>query len=333
MSINAYAALSAREKLVAFSYENEKIKDNEVTVKVSHCGICHSDVHLIDNDWSNNCYPLVPGHEIVGTITDKGDKVQHLAIGQRVGIGWQCGCCYECSECITSNENLCSKSVAVATGHYGGFANYVRSEARFAIPIPDSLPSEQAAPLLCGGITVYNPLRNYNIRPDMKVAVVGVGGLGHLAIQFYRAYGCEVTAISHSSNKKIESLEFGAHHFIATSNQELSGMENYFDFILTTAHVDLNWLKLVNSLKPNGKLCLVGAATNINVPVMALLMGQKSIVTSMIGSPYRIQEMLEFAARQRVLAKTEIFKLNNVNQAIERVRDNSVRYRAVLDCS
>lgn len=172
MPINGYAALGVGEKLVPYSYENEKIKPHEVTIKVSHCGICHSDIHLIDNDWSTNSYPLIPGHEIVGTITDKGSEVKHLDIGQRVGVGWQCGACLECEHCINSDENLCSKNQATAVNHFGGFANYVRSEARFAIPIPDALPSEQAAPLLCGGITVYNPLRNYDIRPDMKVAVV-----------------------------------------------------------------------------------------------------------------------------------------------------------------
>lgn len=333
MSIHAFAALGVSEKLVPFTYDSDPIKSHEVTIKISHCGICHSDIHLIDNDWSTNSYPLVPGHEIIGVVTDKGNAVTHLEIGQRVGVGWQCSSCLECKQCTTGNENLCSRNQATAAGHHGGFANYVRSDSRFAIPIPDALPSEQAAPLLCGGITVYNPLRNFNIRPDMKVAVVGIGGLGHLALQFYRAYGCEVTAISHTENKKEEALEFGAHHFIASRNQELSNMANYFDFILTTAHVNLNWQALVNALAPNGKLCLVGAADNITVPVFSLISGQKSIVSSVIGSPARIKEMLEFAARQRVLAQTELFKLSDVNDAIKKVRENKVRYRAVLDCS
>ncbi|MBP9722114.1 MAG: NAD(P)-dependent alcohol dehydrogenase [Gammaproteobacteria bacterium] len=333
MTINAYAALAAKEKLVPYSYNNAELKDNEVNIKISYCGICHSDIHLIDNDWNMDGYPLVPGHEVVGTINDKGRKVRNLEVGQRVGVGWQCGACYECPSCITGNEQLCPQSVATAVHHYGGFANYTRCDARFAIPILTSLQSEHVAPLLCGGITVYNPLRNYNIRPDMKVAVVGIGGLGHLAVQFYRAYGCEVTAISHSENKREEALEFGAHHFFATKNNDYNSLENYFDFILTTATVDLNWLGLVNALKVNGKLCLVGAAKNITVPVLPLLMGQKSIVTSLIGSPARIHEMLEFAARQRIIAKTELFKLSAVNEAIQKVRDNTVRYRAVLDCN
>lgn len=332
MTINAYAALSCKEKLVPFNYSNDKLKDHEVNIKISHCGICHSDVHLIDDDWGLGGYPLIPGHEVIGTITEKGSNVAHLEVGQRVGIGWQCGACYECHSCTTGDEQLCVKSTATAVGHYGGFANYTRCDARFAIPIPDSLPSEQAAPLLCGGITVYNPLRNYNIRPDMRVAVVGIGGLGHLAVQFYRAYGCEVTAISHSDNKKDEALEFGAHRFFSSKKGDYSDLQNYFDFILTTPQVDLNWLGLVNALKPKGMLCLVGVAKNITIPIQPLLMGQKSIVTSLVGSPARISEMLEFAARQRVMAKTELFKLNQVNEAIQKVRDNTVRYRAVLDC-
>ncbi len=333
MSVNAYAALAAREKLVPFNYNNHALQDNEVNIKISHCGICHSDIHLIDNDWSMNGYPIVPGHEVVGVITEKGSKVKNLEVGQRVGLGWQCSCCYECDACITGQEPLCTQSVATAVHHYGGFANYTRADARFVIPIPTNLQSENAAPLLCGGITVYNPLRTYNVRPDMRVAVVGIGGLGHLALQFYRAYGCEVTAISHSDNKRDAALEFGAHHFFAAKNNDYKDLENNFDFILTTATVDLNWAGLVNALKPNGKLCLVGAAQNISLPVLPMLMGQKSIVTSLIGSPARIHEMLEFAARQRIVAKTELFKLNAVNEAVQKVRDNTVRYRAVLDCS
>lgn len=333
MSVNAYAALSAKEKLVPFSYDNSELSDNEVHIKISHCGICHSDIHLIDNDWQTNFYPLVPGHEIVGEIIHKGNKVKNLNIGQRVGVGWQCGSCYECNYCITGQEQLCNHNQATAVGHYGGFANHIRSDARFAVPIPNELPSEQAAPLLCGGVTVYSPLRNYDIKPNMRVAVVGIGGLGHMAIKFYRAYGLEVTAISHSENKKEEALEFGAHNFVCSKNQELTDYQNYFDFILNTTFVDLNWTGLVNSLRGNGKLCLVGAANNITVPVFPMLTGQKSIVTSVIGSPSMISEMLEFAARHNVTAKTELFKLSDVNKAIEKVRNNSIRYRAVLDCA
>ncbi len=330
MPIHAYAVLDPKDKLVPFSYENKPIDPHEVTIKVTHCGICHSDIHLIDNDWGVSKYPLVPGHEIIGTVSDKGSQVTHLEIGQRVGIGWQCGSCLECNYCISGNENLCAKNQATAVMHHGGFAHYVRSDARFAIKIPQNLPSEHAAPLLCGGITVYNPLRNYDIRPDMKVAIVGIGGLGHMAVQFYRAYGCHVTAISHSENKKDEAIELGAHEFISTKTQDLTKFENKFDFILTTAHVDLDWQGLVNALRPNGKLCLVGVANNISVPVFSLISGQKSIVSSVIGSPYRISEMLEFAARQRILPKVEVFKLSEVNEAICKVRENTIRYRAVL---
>lgn len=333
MPINSYAVMDCGDKLVPFSYENKPIGNHEVTVKVTHCGICHSDIHLIDNDWGVSTYPLVPGHEIIGEITDKGQDVNHLEVGQRVGIGWQCGACLECRYCIQGEENLCSQNQPTAVNHFGGFANYVRSDARFAIQIPESLPSEQAAPLLCGGITVYNPLRNYSIRPDMKVAVVGIGGLGHMALQFYRAYGLEVTAISHSENKREEALELGAHHFICSKTQDLSKFENYFDMVLTTAHVDLDWQGLVKTLRPNGKLCLVGVASNITVPVSDLINSQKSIVTSVIGSPARIHEMLEFAARQRILPKVEVFKLADVNTAVEKVRDGDIRYRAVLDCT
>lgn len=207
MKISAYAAHEEKGSLHSFEYETLALAPDEVEVMVSHCGICHSDVHLVDNDWGVSDFPLVPGHEVIGTVAALGSAVSEFKVGQRVGIGWQCGSCLECDDCRRGEENLCSKSQPVAVGHYGGFADRVRSNARFVFPIPDALSSENAAPLLCGGITVYSPFRHYDVKPYMKVGVIGIGGLGHLALQFARAFGCEVTAFSHDPSKEKEARD------------------------------------------------------------------------------------------------------------------------------
>jgi alcohol/geraniol dehydrogenase (NADP+) len=190
MIVHAYAALHAKGPLKPFDYSSEKLAVDEVEVTVSHCGICHSDVHMVDDNWAITTFPLVPGHEIIGVVAAVGSTVERFKVGQRVGIGWQCSSCLTCENCRRGEENLCSKSQGVIVGHHGGFAGSVRAHERFVIPIPDALQSENAAPLLCGGVTVYSPLRLHQIGPHMKVGIIGIGGLGHLALQFANAFGC-----------------------------------------------------------------------------------------------------------------------------------------------
>jgi uncharacterized zinc-type alcohol dehydrogenase-like protein len=299
---------------------------------ISHCGICHSDIHLIDNDWFMSMYPLVPGHEIIGTITAMGKEVNGLSIGQRVGLGWQSGSCLNCEWCNSGQENLCKNNIATCVGRFGGFADFVYTDHRFAFPIPEKLDSETAAPLLCGGITVYSPLRIYNLMPHHKIGIIGIGGLGHLALQFAKAMGCEVTAISSSPNKETNARSFGAHHFIDSNNEkQMKSAQGTLDFILSTAYVSLNWITFINLLKPNGRLNFVGASQgNVEIPVGMLVIGQKTISGSVIGGRAMIQEMLSFAARNNVKAKTELLPLSDVNNAIEKVRKNQARYRMVL---
>lgn len=332
MKIQAYAAFSAKGVLEPFSYETKPLLAEEVEVKISHCGICHSDVHLIDNDWKNSVYPLVPGHEIIGTISAVGSDVRHLQMGQRVGIGWQCGSCMNCEWCHKGEENLCGHSQGVALNHFGGFAEKVRSNAQFVIPIPAQLASENAAPLLCGGITVYSPLKYYGVQPYMKVGVIGIGGLGHLALQFARAFGCEVTAFSSDPSKEKEAKQFGAHHFVASKDDKaLQAHANSLDFILSTAHATLNWDAYLMVLRPHGKLCFVGvAADNLSIPVFSLLRGKKTICGSVIGAPNEITEMLNFAARHKIQALTQTLPMAKANEGLALVRANKARYRMVL---
>ena len=218
MTIHAHAAMAPRQTLNPFQYEPAGLGPWDVEVAITHCGICHSDIHLIDNDWGISSYPLVPGHEIIGTVEDAGAEVKHLKKGQRVGVGWQRGSCLVCEQCLKGNENLCPENRATCVGNHGGFAERIRVDSRFAFPIPDALASENAAPLLCGGATVYSPLKNYGVVPSMRIGVIGIGGLGHLALQFANAFGCEVTAFSSTPDKEKEAGLFGAHRFIASAN-------------------------------------------------------------------------------------------------------------------
>jgi uncharacterized zinc-type alcohol dehydrogenase-like protein len=332
MKVLSYAALKEKLPLEKYEYELQELKDNEVEVKITHCGICHSDIHLIDNDWGISKYPLIPGHEIIGIVENTGKSVKHLKKGMRVGIGWQADSCGTCEYCLSGQEQLCSKNQPTCVGRPGGFAHSIIINSKFAIPIPEELDSDNAAPLLCAGITVYNPLRTYNVRPPMKVGVVGIGGLGHLALQFSHAFGCEVTAFSSTKEKEEEARSFGAHNFIAikdTSPGELRKYYNYFDFILSTVFVDLDWKLFVSLLKPNGRLNFVGAGGSLNIPI-PMLLNNKAISGSAIGSSGMIYEMLQFAARHKIKAKTELFPLEKVNDAIKKIKDNQIRYRAVL---
>jgi alcohol/geraniol dehydrogenase (NADP+) len=331
MSFHAYAAHSKKGALSPFVYNPSPLGPHDVEIRISHCGICHSDVHLVDGDWGMGSYPMVPGHELVGTIAALGAEVKHLEAGQRVGVGWQRGACLGCDSCIVGDENLCASNVATCVSNYGGFADRVRLDGRFAFPIPEGLASENAAPLLCGGVTVYSPLRRW-VKPSMKVGVVGIGGLGHLALQLARAMGCEVTAISSSPDKEDEARSFGAHRFLATREEKaLRSAAGTLDFVLSTVFVPQDWMGLLGALRPNGVLCFVGApAEPLKLPIGALLGGQKTVTTSVIGGRPAIREMLAFAARHGVAARVQIRPLAEADAALGEVRQGRARYRLVL---
>jgi uncharacterized zinc-type alcohol dehydrogenase-like protein len=330
--IHGLAAHAAGAQLVPYRYEPGELKAHEVEVKITHCGVCFSDVHLIDNDWGFSKYPFIPGHEIVGTVSAAGVEVRHLKIGQRVGIGWQADSCGICEWCRQGDEHLCAQSQPTCVGRNGGYADAIRVNSRFAIPVPDALESENAAPLLCGGITVYAPLRNHGVRPSSRVGVVGIGGLGHIGIQFARTFGAEVTALSTSKDKEAEARKLGAHHFVNTRDTaELKKVAGSFDFVLSTVSADQDWQALVNSLRPKGTLCVVGAAPSaISVQPFSLIGGQKAISGSPTGRPRDLYEMLDVAARHGVKAITERFPMAKANDAIAKVKKSKVRYRAVL---
>jgi uncharacterized zinc-type alcohol dehydrogenase-like protein len=294
--------------------------------------VCRSDVHLIDNDWGNSKYPFVPGHEIVGTVSAVGAGVKDRTVGERVGIGWQADSCGICEWCRQGDEHLCASSQGVCVGRNGGYADAVRVNSRFAIPVPEGLESENVAPLLCAGITVYSPLRNHGVGPFSRVGVVGIGGLGHLGLQFAKAFGAEVTALSTSKDKEAEALELGATGFVNTRDTaELKKVAGSFDLLLSTVSADQDWQALVNSLRPKGTLCIVGVPPSpITLQAFPLISGQRSVAGSPIGSPRDLHEMLGVAARHGVKAITERFAMAKANDAIAKVKKGKVRYRAVL---
>jgi uncharacterized zinc-type alcohol dehydrogenase-like protein len=332
--IAAFAAREKRARLEAFSYDEGPLGPTDVEIAVEHCGLCHSDLHLIDDAWNRSRYPLVPGHEIVGTVVACGPQVRELRPGQRVGVGWQRGACLSCDLCVAGQENLCPEQEATCLGHPGGLAERVRVDAHFAFALPDALEGAAAAPLLCGGITVYSPLRRFGVGPHSRVGVVGIGGLGHLALMMLRAFGCEVTAFSTSESKREEALAMGAHHF-AASQEPRSVLEhtNRFDLVLSTVHARLDWTTYLRTLRPRGTLCLVGSPPGLlQIPAALLVTGERAIAGSDIGGRAQIREMLQFCARHRIAPRIEELAMTegNVNVAIERLRENKVRYRAVL---
>jgi alcohol/geraniol dehydrogenase (NADP+) len=330
--IQGLAVHAAGAELLPYHYDPGKLGTHEVEIAITHCGVCHSDLHLISNDWGISQYPFIPGHEIVGTVAAIGSEVRSFEIGQRVGLGWQSNSCGRCEWCMRGMENLCPEAEATCVHRNGGYAERVRGNDRFVVPIPDALPSEQAAPLLCGGITVYNPLRLHGVNPASRVGVVGVGGLGHIAIQFARAFGAEVTAFSTSASKEPEARALGAHHFVhSRESKALKEVAGSLDFILSTINADQDWGTYVQALRPTGMLCFVGVPPSaVSVHAFPLISGQRAISGNPTGSPYRLREMLDVAARHGVKATTELFPMSKANEAIEKVKKGKVRYRAVL---
>jgi uncharacterized zinc-type alcohol dehydrogenase-like protein len=330
--IHGLAVHAAGAQLVPYRYSPGELKVNEVEVEISHCGVCHSDIHLIDNDWGFSKFPFIPGHEIVGTVAAVGAEVRDCTVGQRVGIGWQADSCGICEWCRQGDEHLCAAAQPTCVGRNGGYADSIRVNSRFAIPVPEALESENVAPLLCAGITVYSPMRNHGVRPASRVGVIGIGGLGHLGLQFAKAFGAEVTALSTSTDKEEEAHRLGADHFVNTrDNGELKKIAGSFDFLLSTVSADQDWQALVNSLRPKGTLCVVGVPPSpIAVQAFSLIAGQRSVSGSPSGSPRDLHEMLDVAARHGVKAITERFPMAKANEALVRVKKNLVRYRAVL---
>ena len=286
---------------------------------------------MLDNEWGFTRYPLVPGHEVIGTVAAVGEGVQTLTPEQTVGLGWYSRSCMSCRECMSGDHNLCSTAEATMVGRHGGYANKVRAHASWVLPLPDGLDPATSGPLFCGGITVFNPIVRNGIRATDRVGVVGIGGLGHIALRFLHAWGCDVTAFSSSADKEAEARSLGADGFVVTRDPAaLTSLAGTFDMILVTVNVNLDWDAYIAMLRPRGKLHFVGAVPSLTAAVFPLLQGERSIGGSPVGSPATMAKMLAFAARHGIAPATEAYPISRVNDALERLRSGRARYRVVL---
>jgi uncharacterized zinc-type alcohol dehydrogenase-like protein len=330
---NAYAAQSAKSQLEQFAFDPGPLGVEEVEIEVSHCGLCHSDLSMLDNDWGMSKYPFVPGHEVTGTVSALGEQAKGLKLGQRVGLGWWAHSCLSCHQCLSGDQNLCPSAQSTIVGRHGGFADRVRAQWTWVRPIPEALDMSMAGPLLCGGVTVFAPFLIHNVLSTARVGVIGIGGLGHMALQFANKWGCEVHAFTTSDSKEEEAHKLGA-HYVHNTRQDgaLKKIAGSLDLIISTVNARLDVSGFLDTLAPKGRLHNVGAVLEpLPVPAFSLILGQKSVSGSPSGSPTAVDDMLEFSARHSVAPIIEKFPMSKVNEALERLRSGKARYRIVLE--
>jgi alcohol/geraniol dehydrogenase (NADP+) len=331
-NITAYAALEKGSLLTPFSYVPPALKENEVRINITHCGLCGTDIQGIDNYYQIVKYPFVPGHEIVGNISEVGGEVSLSRLGERVGVGWQGRACMQCEWCLQGDVHLCMEVADNGSWTpYGGFSSSITVDESFAYPLPQGMPSEVAAVLMCAGITVYTALHKHFTAPSLRIGIIGIGGLGHLAIQFARAMGYEVTALSSSPHKQAEAISLGAEQFIAvTDRTALRDVAYYYDLLLVTAHGGIVWERMFEILKKKGKMVLLGFP-DIHVDSVDLVAHELSIEGSFVGTQADMRDMLQFTQMHAIDPMIELMPMSQVNQAIDRVRLNQARYRIVLE--
>jgi uncharacterized zinc-type alcohol dehydrogenase-like protein len=341
MRVNAYAAPAAGRPLAPTTIERRDVGPNDVLITITHAGICHSDIHTVNGDWGPQPFPVVPGHEIVGTVTEVGPDVTSHRVGDRVGVGCMVNSCGECANCRNGDEQYCVQGmVATYAGTdrdgsttQGGYSTHVVVDAAYVLRVPDGIDSASAAPLLCAGITTFSPLRRWGTGPGKRVAVVGLGGLGHMAVKLAHAMGAEVTVLSQSLKKQEDGLRLGADAYFATSDPDtFAALAGRFDLIVNTVSAPIDVDAYLSLLAVDGALVNVGApAEPLSLNVMSLIGGRRTYAGSMIGGIAETQEMLDFCAEHGIGAEIEVIAAEQVNEAYERVLASDVRYRFVID--
>lgn len=328
--IRALAQLHPRAPLEAITLPEAPPPEGfEVEVEVAHCSVCHSDVHLLDGDWGEVPRPMIPGHEVIGRVARRGPDAPH-AVGDLVGLGWQAGACGRCPACLSKREHLCTGGkLRTCMGRQGGFATHVRADGRFVFAIPPGLDPATAGPLLCAGLTVFSPLKRLGAGAGVRVGVIGMGGLGHMAVRFAKALGAEVVAFDPDASKRDLALSLGASDLLAVQGDLPT---NAVDLLLVTTHANLPWDRWMKVLDLEGTLCLIGAPSEgLRMSADPLLDEQKRVTGSVIGSPATMREMLSLAAAQGIAPITESMPMRRANEAIARVREGQARLRVVLD--
>jgi uncharacterized zinc-type alcohol dehydrogenase-like protein len=337
-----YAAQSANGKIEPWEFELRDVRANDISIAIEYAGICHSDIHQVREEWGTAQFPMVPGHEIVGTVTEVGADVTNFKVGDIAGVGCFVDSCGKCEYCLIGKNHWCLNHVAWTynstesdgvTPTYGGYAKNIVVKADHALHVPAHLDRAGAAPLLCAGITTYSPLRHWGAGPGKKVAVMGLGGLGHMAVKLAVAMGAEVTVMSHSESKREDALGMGAHHFVATSNKTaLADLSNTFDILINTISADIDLHAYISTLRMWGSLVVVGAPGKPYALNTGALMGkQLSVSGSGIGSIMETQEMLDFCGEHSITSDIELIDAKDIDAAYDRVVNSDVRYRFVID--
>lgn len=338
----AYAAFNAAEPLAPFSFETRPTGPKDVRIEILYCGMCHSDIHSARNEWGGAQYPMVPGHEIVGRVLETGAEVSRFKAGDLAGVGCMVDSCGHCENCAADSEQYCQHGF---TGTYnspdkksggftfGGYAQHIVVDEAFVLNVPENLALEGVAPLLCAGITTYSPLRHAGVGKGHRVGVVGLGGLGHMAVKFAAAFGAEVTMLSTSPAKEADARRLGAHHFALTSAPEtMQKLQGHFDFIIDTVSAPHDYVGMLSLLRTNGTLIIVGAPPEpLSIPGFALIMGRKHLMGSLIGGIRETQEMLDYCAEHGITSDVEVIPAQEINTAYERMMKGDVRYRFVID--
>ena len=341
LRVIGYAAKEAKASLTPFSFERRDLLDHDVVIDIQYCGICHTDIHQVKNEWGRSNYPMVPGHEIVGNISQVGSQVTRFKIGDKVGVGcfvYSCRNCYACSEGL---EQYCNNVLTTYNGiekdgktpTQGGYSNKIVVDENYVLNMPDNLVLESAAPLLCAGITLYSPLMKWKAGPGKKVAIIGLGGLGHIGVKIAHALGSEVTVLSHSFKKQQDAKKMGADNFYATSDSKtFEKLEGYFDIMINTVSTDINLNQYLNLLKLDGTMVVFGVPekdTQINA--YSLISARRNLAGSLSGGISETQEMLNFCSKHNITCDVELIPIQKVNEAYERILNSDVRYRFVID--
>ncbi len=338
----AYAAHSSDSSLKPFTFERRDPKSDDVVIAISHCGICHSDIHTARSEWGPTMYPCVPGHEIVGHVIQVGKKVKKFKLGEPVGVGCFVDSCGKCANCKTHEEQFCTKKTVFTynstemdgkTAVYGGYSSHITVKDKYVLKIQKSMPLDRTAPLLCAGITAYSPLKRYNVKKGTKVGVVGLGGLGHMAVKIAKAMGAEVTVFSTSIQKKDDAKKLGAKHFmLSTDPKTFAEKVGYFDLIINTVSADHDLNPYLNALKNDATMVLLGVPpTPSKVAAFSLIGGRKRLTGSLIGGIKETQEMLNFCAKKKVFSDIELIPASQINEAYEKTIKGQVKYRFVID--
>ncbi|TGK60078.1 NAD(P)-dependent alcohol dehydrogenase [Leptospira wolffii] len=340
--VKSFAAATAKSPLAPFALERREPKDKDVLIDIRYCGICHSDIHQARDEWGGSIFPMVPGHEITGVVSKVGQRVTKFKVGDKVGVGCFVDSCRDCEQCKKGLEQFCEKGMSATyngreqdkkTPTYGGYSSRIVVDENYVLRIPDNLPLDATAPLLCAGITLYSPLVHWKAGPGKKVAIIGLGGLGHMGVKIAHALGAEVTVLSQSNKKEADAKRLGADHFYATSDPKtFVKLRNRFDLIVNTVSMPMDWNQYLGLLNVDGTMVVVGIPENqVPIGAFSLIGGRRSLAGSLIGGIQETQEMLDFCGKHGITSDIELIPIQKVNEAYERVIKSDVRYRFVID--